>query len=217
MGNCIQASGQVLSGRVVFWIFLGLPFTHLYPSRSFVRRIWNLVVPVHTSESLTPFASVHISLIIFFIDTDYTRLSLSHYGDVLQRDRECFILWVVKLQTRFFMMSMKKIPLVDHESSVFSPLFVAFFFDFDIIFRLEFSLCWQWRSWTMRKSQNSVCTRKIVLLFYENFLFFESFHVIFRGIWFLQIFIICYDQVSWPTSSRTWRIALECSSQRFLS
>ena len=36
---CVQASGHVLSGLVVFWIFESLPFTHLYPSRSHVRRV----------------------------------------------------------------------------------------------------------------------------------------------------------------------------------
>ena len=41
---------------------LGLPFTHLYPSGSRARRIKNLVVPVHSSERVTPFASVHVSL-----------------------------------------------------------------------------------------------------------------------------------------------------------
>ena len=43
---------------------MGLPFTHLYPSRSLVRGILNVVVPVHSSARLTPFASVRGSLII---------------------------------------------------------------------------------------------------------------------------------------------------------
>ena len=37
-----------------------------------------------------------------------TRLSLSHHVDVFQWDRECFIVWAVKLQTWFFMMSREK-------------------------------------------------------------------------------------------------------------
>ena len=41
-----------------FGIFVGLPFTHLYPSRCLVRGIWNLEVPIHSSERVTPFASV---------------------------------------------------------------------------------------------------------------------------------------------------------------
>ena len=46
------------------WLFAGLPFTHLYPWGSPGRGIWNLVVPDHSSERVTPFASVHKSLII---------------------------------------------------------------------------------------------------------------------------------------------------------
>ena len=43
----------------------GSPTHTLEPSGGIVRRIWNLVVPVDTSERLTPFASVHESLKIF--------------------------------------------------------------------------------------------------------------------------------------------------------
>ena len=43
----------------------GSPTNTLEPSGGLVRRIWNLVVPVDTSERLTPFASVHESLKIF--------------------------------------------------------------------------------------------------------------------------------------------------------
>ena len=46
------------------WDFCSLPLSHLYHSGSLVRGIWNLVVPVHSSERVTPFASVHKSLII---------------------------------------------------------------------------------------------------------------------------------------------------------
>ena len=35
---------------IIFGFFAGLPFTHLYPSRSLVRKVWNLVDPVHSSE-----------------------------------------------------------------------------------------------------------------------------------------------------------------------
>ena len=65
LDNCVQASGHILSCLVVFGIFASLPFANLYPSRSLlVRRIWNLVVPVNSSERLTLFASVHMSLIM---------------------------------------------------------------------------------------------------------------------------------------------------------
>ena len=57
---CVQVSNHILSGLVVCWIFVGPPFTHLYPSESLVRRIWNPVVRVLSSERLTQFASVHI-------------------------------------------------------------------------------------------------------------------------------------------------------------
>ena len=43
---CVQDSGRILSGLVVFSIFVGLPFDHLYPSGSLVGTIWNLVVPI---------------------------------------------------------------------------------------------------------------------------------------------------------------------------
>ena len=55
--NLIQASGHIQSRLVVFWISESLPCTHLYPSGSRVRKMWNLVVPVHSSERWTPFAS----------------------------------------------------------------------------------------------------------------------------------------------------------------
>ena len=61
---CDLFLSSFLDNLVVFCIYVGLPCTHLYPSRSLVRRIWNLVVPVHSSKRLTPFASGHISLII---------------------------------------------------------------------------------------------------------------------------------------------------------
>ena len=38
--NCVQASGKVLSGRVVvFLLFVGLPLSRLYPSGSLARKI----------------------------------------------------------------------------------------------------------------------------------------------------------------------------------
>ena len=43
----------------------GFPCTHIYPSRSLIRKIWNLVVPGHSSEGLTSFASVQMSVMTF--------------------------------------------------------------------------------------------------------------------------------------------------------
>ena len=43
-----------------------------------------------------------------FRDIVYTRLSLSHCVDVFQWDRQCSIIWIVKLQSRFFLMSIDK-------------------------------------------------------------------------------------------------------------
>ena len=62
--NLNQTSGHILSGLVPLWICVSLPITYLYHSRSFVRKIWNLVVPIHSSERVTPFASVHTPMII---------------------------------------------------------------------------------------------------------------------------------------------------------
>ena len=83
------------------WDLRGSPTNTLEPSGGLVRRIWNLVVPVDTSERLTPFASVHESLKIFpetmqivvaicFISSTYPLKSpygmiLSKYHDRLRR------------------------------------------------------------------------------------------------------------------------------------
>ena len=87
---------------IVFWIFVGLPLTH-----SLLRRIWNLAVPVHSSERVTSFASAHESIDKIFTDIVFTRLKWSHDVDVFQWDRTCFIIWVVKHQTGLLMMSTK--------------------------------------------------------------------------------------------------------------
>ena len=104
---------QIEPGLVIFWIFVGLPFTHLNPSGSVGRRIWNLVIPVQ-SEGSTPFASAHMSLLII----SDARLSLSHYVDVFWCDRECVSISVVMLQSKFFMVSTNKFSTHGHESSV---------------------------------------------------------------------------------------------------
>ena len=53
LDNTVQDPLHLLSSMVVFGIFVGLPCTHLSPSSSLVRRIWSLVVPVHSSESVS--------------------------------------------------------------------------------------------------------------------------------------------------------------------
>ena len=63
--NRIQASRLIQSGQVVFWIFVGRLFSHLHPSRNLVRKIWDLVVPVQSSERLTFFDSIQMSLMTF--------------------------------------------------------------------------------------------------------------------------------------------------------
>ena len=97
----------------VVWIFFGSSqIFHLrtctYLSGLLERTIWNFVVPFHSLKRLTPFASVHISLIIFK-DIVYTRLSLSHHVDVFQCDQKCVIVCVVKLQSRIFIF--QKLPI----------------------------------------------------------------------------------------------------------
>ena len=42
-----------------------------------------------------------------------------------------------------------------------------------------------------------------VFFFHEYFSFLEQFDVDSCGLWFLQIFTVCYHQVSWPTFLRT--------------
>ena len=114
----LHDASHILSGLAVFWICVGLRFTHL----SLVRK--------------------GKSLIIFFRGIVETRLSLSHFVDLFQCDRECFIIWAVQLQTRFFMMSINKFFI--HGPRIFccSSISVAFF-AYKIIFWLEVSLCYQ--------------------------------------------------------------------------
>ena len=49
------------------------PYTVWSASPLNLRRIWNPVVPVHSSERLTPFASIHMSLVVF-PDTFFIRV-----------------------------------------------------------------------------------------------------------------------------------------------
>ena len=53
LDNFVEASRHNEFGLVVFWICVGLPFTHLYPSRNFGRKIWSLAIPIDSSEKLT--------------------------------------------------------------------------------------------------------------------------------------------------------------------
>ena len=110
-----------------------------------------------------------------FRDIVCTRLSLSHYVDVFQWDRECFIIWAVKLQTRFFMMS--KYKFSSHRPRFLcSASHFVFFFDFNITLRLVVSLCWQLRSlddWEVEEfrlhTENRVLLLRILLGFVEIF------------------------------------------------
>ena len=68
---------------------------HLSPSGSVENEIWNLAVPIHSSEKLTPFVSVIIDEM--FTDILYIRLRLFHHVDVFQWNRQCSIVCVVNL------------------------------------------------------------------------------------------------------------------------
>ena len=91
IGNCVQASVRELSGLAVFWIFVGLPFTHLYPSRSLASRIWNLAVAMHSSERFDTLSIGPLVIENLFRNIVLTRLSLSHHLDVFHWARESFI------------------------------------------------------------------------------------------------------------------------------
>ena len=136
--NFIQTSGHKLSGLVVCWTFIGLPFTYLHSSRSLERTIWNLVVPVHPSERLTPFASVHKSLILCSETLStlicvclVTSTYFNGIGNVSLSGSWSF-------KTGCFMMSIIKFSTHRPRILCFLTFFVAFF-DSNIIFWLEVS------------------------------------------------------------------------------
>ena len=138
--NCVPTSGNILSGRVVVLLFVGLPLTHLYPSGSLARKIWNLVVPVHTAERLTLFASVHQSLLVssetLSVSLSVCLITSTH----LTGNRECCIIWVVKLQSRSFIKSVNDISALGQRIFARSSLFLPPVFDFIITFLLEVSV-----------------------------------------------------------------------------
>ena len=159
--SCPNFKTCTVYGRVVFWSFESLQLTHLFPSRSLARKIWNLVVLTHSSERSTPCCfDPYRHWQIVSDNLFMLALMLSHYIDVCQWDRECFIIKVVKLQSKFFMVSEK---FSTHGPRIFcvASLFVAFF-GFNIMLLLETSLCYRLRSCTIGKSWNSVWTRNSV-------------------------------------------------------
>ena len=121
LDNFVEASRHIESGLVDFWICVGLPLTHLYPSRSLGRKIWNLAIPIHSSERLTPFASVKKTLMIcsetlFLLVWFFCVITPKYFNE------GCFVICVVKLQSKFFMVSRYNSPRIDHESSVVLPV-----------------------------------------------------------------------------------------------
>ena len=46
-----HSSGQIVSSCVVCWTCVGRPITHLYPSGSFILRLWKRLVPIHSPHS----------------------------------------------------------------------------------------------------------------------------------------------------------------------
>ena len=99
----------------------------LYTSGSLVRKIWNLVVPIHTFERSTFFASVQKPLMVFSARLSisvFVRLITSRY---LNGIGECFFVWVVQLHSRFFMIPVNNISPHGPRTCIWPFLFVVFF------------------------------------------------------------------------------------------
>ena len=88
-----------------FWIFVGLPLKPLVSCRMLCTQDLESCSssPLLRKIDILRFGPYIIDNM--FRDIVETRLSLSHYVDVSQWDLECFIISVIKLQTRFFTMS----------------------------------------------------------------------------------------------------------------
>ena len=93
------------------------------------------------------------------------------------------IIKVVKLQRKFFMMSINRFSILAPRTFCLSSL--AVFFDFNIIFSLEVSVWYQWRSSTRRNSLIFFCTKNFDFSCQEHFLKFDTVDVNFCGICFL--------------------------------
>ena len=77
LDNCVQVSGHIESGRVHFWIFVGLPLFHLYSCRSRVRKIalfqsirqrdWRFLFGLYVIDDMLG-DGVNIAFNVFFLD-----------------------------------------------------------------------------------------------------------------------------------------------------
>ena len=56
-GSLGHSSGQIVSGRVVFWTFVGRPCTLAYAAGSVNPKIGKCFVPMHSCESKTSLSS----------------------------------------------------------------------------------------------------------------------------------------------------------------
>ena len=77
LGQMCRNFNQMLSGPVVFRIFVALAFTDVYFAGSLVRRLWSRVISAHNSRSLTSFALVHELFIALSVTLSITFLFLS--------------------------------------------------------------------------------------------------------------------------------------------
>ena len=155
LDNPVQASGHIKSGLVVFWICVGLPITHLYLSRSLVRKIWNLAVPIHSSESLTPFASIQkknindisrdIVFFLFWFCVPTSKYVNGGSGMIRYLCR-------INCNRSYSRCRYINSPRIDHESSVVL-LLLSPPFDFNIIILQDITFYYGWRYyWTIKKS-----------------------------------------------------------------
>ena len=121
-------------------------------------------------------------------------------------NERCVVTCVVKLQSKFYLCRYINSRRIDHESYVVLPsLSPPSVSTSSSCKNLPFT--YRWRHCIIKKSLKTIWTRKFVFSSYEYVLAFESFDVDFWRFWSLQIFMICYHQISWPTSPRTWLIA----------
>ena len=95
--TCVSAKN--VSGRLVIWIFVGLLSSQRSPSGSLALRIWNLAVPIPSSEGTTSFASLwsHWSLYVccetlsaYFLVCRITSIYFNGIGKVSLSAASCF-------------------------------------------------------------------------------------------------------------------------------
>ena len=82
--TCVSA--QSVSGRVVIWIFVGLLSSQRTYSGSLAVRIWNLAVPIPSSEGneFLRFALVPLVTLFLLRDVVHILSCLPHHVNVLQ-------------------------------------------------------------------------------------------------------------------------------------